>query len=192
MTNAHDRVTRRKALAQFAGVGALAAAGLSAGPAAARTAAEIDAGVRAARSELFAARPGAQDLYRRASGALFIPEVVKAGFVLGGAYGEGALLVGGRTQSYWSYASASIGFQLGAQRTRQALLFMTPQALDAFRFGNGFEVGADAEVTVIDDGAEVAVDTFQETQPIIAFVYGREGLLGGASLQGGKYERIAR
>lgn len=186
-----DVWSRRRLLGgMLVGAAALGAGVLTPGAAQAKSAAEINAGVTAARERLFRTRPGSQELYNRASGVLIIPEVVKAGFVLGGAYGEGALLVGGRTDSYWSYAAASIGFQAGGQRTSQALFFMTPTALSQFLRSDGFEVGADAEVTVIEDGAELAVDTNQDMHPIIAIVYGREGLLGGASLQGGKYSRI--
>ncbi len=185
-----NRLDRRALLAGAGAAAAAAAVALPATPAAAKSAREIDIGVDVALDELFATVPGARGLYGRANGVLVIPEVYKAGFVIAGQYGEGALRIGGRTDSYWSYTSASIGFQAGAQRTRQALFFMTPQALDDFRYSSGFEVGADAEVTLIDEGAGVDVDTTEDRRPIIGVVYGREGLLGGASIQGGQYDRI--
>lgn len=175
-----------------AGAG-LAWTGLSS-EAAAKSAAEIDLEVEIALEELFATVRGAETLYRRASGVLVIPRVIKGSFLVGGAYGEGALLIEGATDSYWSYGQASFGFQAGAQRTRQALFFMTPQALNAFVNSRtrGFEVGADAEVTVVETGAELSVDTTEDPRPIIGVVFGRAGLQGGASLQGGKYTRIVR
>lgn len=189
--NASGNISRRAAvLGLAAGAGAAA---LGAAPAArAATAGEINAGVTASLNELFAVQPGARGLYDKAIGVLIIPQVIKAGFIVGGAYGEGALLLRGRTDSYWSYGAASIGFQAGGQSTRQALFFMTQTALDQFLRDDGFEVGADAEITLITTGLEVAVDSTEARSPIIAFVFGRKGLLGGASLQGGKYSRIIR
>lgn len=176
----------------FLATGAALGVGAWASSAAAETAREIDASVDAALQELFRTVRGSRGLYSRASGVLVIPNVVKAGFVVAGAYGEGALRIAGRTDSYWSYAAASVGFQAGAQSTRQALFFMTRESLNAFRYSSGFEVGADAEVTLIDRGLEASIDTTSENRPILGVVYGRQGLMGGASLQGGRYERIDR
>lgn len=184
------RAVLRRAAAGLAMGGGVALA--TGAPAVARTRGEIDSGVDAALNELFRIRPDLQNLFRRAEGVLVIPDIVKAGFILGGAYGEGALLVAGTTDSYWSYGGASVGFQAGVQRTRQALFFMTPSALNRFRSGDTFELGAEAELTVIDAGAEVSIDTTKGLKPVIVVVYGRQGLLGGASVAGGAYNRLYR
>lgn len=181
---------RRRVL--FAAMAALALGGaVAAAPAAeAKSLRQVDAEVPVALDQLYAAVPGARSLYRRAHAVLIFPEITKGSFLVGGANGKGALLVGGRTDSYWRYSAVSFGFQGGLQETSQAIFFMTPAALQTFKSGDGFEAGADAEITVIDTGAEVAVDTTQENRPIIAIVYGRKGLKGGVSLQGGKYTRV--
>lgn len=172
----------------------LAGAGLfaAAGAAHAASAVEIEHDVAVAKAELVAVLPEARKLFDEAEAVLIIPKVTKAGVVVGGAYGEGALQVGGVTDSYWSYGAASLGYQIGVQQTRQAMFFMTDAALSGFLADNGFELGADAEVTLINDGAELSVDTTKNTKPIIVVVYGRDGLLAGASVQGGKYSRIDR
>ena len=46
---------------------------------------------------------------------LVFPTVLKAGFGVGGEYGEGAMRVGGKTVGYYNTVAASFGFQLGAQ-----------------------------------------------------------------------------
>ncbi|MCI4665542.1 MAG: lipid-binding SYLF domain-containing protein [Neomegalonema sp.] len=187
---APENTDRRSLLLGAAAAGATAFAG---GAAEAKSRREIEVGVDAALEEMFNVVRGSRSLYNRCSGVLVIPEVYKGGFLVAGAYGEGALRIGGRTNSYWRYAAASLGFQAGVQRTRQALFFMTRRALNGFRYSDdGFEVGADAEVTLIDKGAEVAIDTTKDRRPILALVFSREGLLGGASVQGGKYTQIYR
>ncbi len=186
-----SNTSRRSAIAGGLAMGAAALGGFLAPLAAsAQTRPKIDANVQIAIDELRRLRPGVSQLFARAEAVLIIPEIIKAGFIVGGAYGEGALLKGGVTDSYWSYGAASIGYQIGAQTTRQAMFFMTRDALAQFEYDNGLEVGADAEITILEAGAEVAVDTTEGTKPIIVIVYGREGLLGGVSLQGGKYSRL--
>ena len=188
------KLARRGFLINGAALSAAAAVGVLSAPsdANAKSAAEIDAEVADALDDLFRLRPEFRTVYDRAYGALVIPEILEGGFIVSGSYGEGALLVNGLIDSYWSYGSASVGFQAGAQRSRQALFFMTPQALSTFQNSDGFELGAEAEATVIDTGAEVQIDTTKDRSAIIAVAFGREGLLGGASLQAGRYERIVR
>ena len=68
----------------------------------------IDAKVRLAMDQLFAQVPGSRDLFNRSNGVLIMPEVTKAGLIVGGAYGEGALLINGATTGYYSVAAASL------------------------------------------------------------------------------------
>ena len=56
-----------------------------------------------------------------AAAVLVFPKIVKVGFVFGGAYGEGALLQGGKTVGYYNSAAASYGLQAGVQGFRYAL-----------------------------------------------------------------------
>ena len=156
------------------------------------TAAEIDREVAASRNLLFSTVPGTQDLAQRASGVLIIPDVLEAGFVASGAYGEGALQIGPATVEYYSVSSLAIGFQIGAQNFSQALFFMTPQALRDFRVTDGWQLGVDAEVTVIEDGASVGASTNTVSRPIYEVIYGQRGLIVGASLEGSKYSRLIR
>src|SRR5262249_28759229 len=87
---------------------------LCAAPGRAASATEIDADVTATMRKFHANVPSAYDLTSRAAGILVFPSVVKAGFGVGGEYGEGALYIGARPVAYYNTISASIGFQLGA------------------------------------------------------------------------------
>lgn len=186
---ARRRFIGRAAAAATVAVGGLAAEGATA---AAKTAAEIDRGVTDALADLFRTVPDSRRIARDAFGALVIPDVLKAGFIVAGSYGEGALVVDERIVSYWSYTAGSIGFQAGGQRTRVALFFMSEAALEAFRRSDGVDMGVDAEITVIDGGRSARLDSYRGRSDVVAFVFGRAGLLGGASYSGGKYQRLPR
>ena len=118
----------------------------------AASAAEIDADVRATVDRFFYQVGGARELAHKSVGILVFPTVIKAGFGFGGEYGEGALLVRGRTNSHYNTISASFGFQLGAQARSVIILFMTPEALDRFRRTDGWKVGVDGSVAIITVG----------------------------------------
>ncbi|MCX7288861.1 MAG: YSC84-related protein [Rhodobacterales bacterium] len=172
----------------LAGFGALALAGCNNGVGS-NGAAEIDARVDATQAFLFDRYPGTQDLANRASGVLYMPLVTEAGFGIGGSFGRGALRIQGVTVDYYSATRATIGFQIGAQQYAHALFFMTPEALEGFRRSSGWAVGADVRYATPEQGASIGKDT-TELDPVIALVFGQQGLIAGATLGGIKYTRI--
>ena len=159
-------------------------------PRAEASAAKINAGVRASLDQFFRQTPGARELANNAAGVLVFPTVVKAGFGIGGEYGEGALLVGGRPVGYYNLVSASFGFQLGAQARTVIIMFMTPSALAGFNRTAGWKVGVDGSVTLITLGAGASIDTNQITSPVIGFVLDPTGLMYNLTLEGSKISRI--
>ena len=98
---------------------------------------ELDVQVPEALERFYEEIPTGKALADKAHGVLIFPSVIKAGFGIGGEYGEGALLVGGQIADYYSVASASIGFQLGVQVKTQILLFMNDDVLTGFRQSDG-------------------------------------------------------
>lgn len=111
---------------------------------------EIDINVEEALAKFYAESPAGKRLADRAAGMLVFPKVIKAGIGIGGEYGEGALLVKGRIQDYYSTATASIGLQFGAQVKSQIIMFMTQSALDTFRNSDGWEAGVDGSVALVE------------------------------------------
>ena len=152
----------------------------------------IDARVEAALVTLRELGPGTATLLDEAVGVLVMPRITKGGFVVGGQYGEGALRVDGETVAYYSLAAGSLGLQAGVETFSQALLFMTPDALAEFREADGWKLGAGTEVTLLRQGFDVGTSTDVTNRPIIAIVFGQNGLLAGASIEGAKYTRIER
>ena len=151
---------------------------------------EINSGVDAALSRMYAQVPGSRELVSRARGVLVFPKVLQAGFVVGGEFGEGALRTGGTTQGYYNLVSGSFGLQAGAQSKTVVFLFMTDDALKAFQQRQGWSVGGDASVALLKMGANGAVDTTTATKPVQVIVMTNAGLMGDLSLQGMKISRI--
>jgi len=158
----------------------------------AATAEEIDIRVGATLQKFYNDVSGAKTLANSAKGILVFPSVIKAGFGIGGEYGEGALRMGGKTVDYYSTAAASIGFQLGAQSKAVILMFMTKEALTNFRNSDGWEVGVDGSVVLIELGAGGSIDTTNIKDPIIGFVFGQKGLMYNLTLEGSKMTRIKK
>jgi len=182
-----ERITRRFVLAG-AGASALAAAGCGNGIGS-NSSAQIDARVDAMQDYLFGRYPGTRDLAARASGVLYMPLITEAGLVWGGGYGRGALRIQGATVDYYSAAKASFGLQIGAQQYAHALFFMTQPALEDFRRSTGWAASADLRYATPEDGATIGKAT-TEIDPVIALVFGQQGLIAGATLAGVKYTRI--
>lgn len=155
-------------------------------------AAKIDREVRASLKEFSDNTPPKVKRYvAQAKGMLVFPKVIKAGIGIGGQYGEGALLIGGKTVDYYSVAGGSIGFQLGAQSRAQVVLFMTADALAKFRASKGWKAGVDGSVAVIELGAGGQVLTPDaDRKPVLGFVYGAKGLMYNLSFEGQKFTRI--
>jgi len=156
----------------------------------AATAREIDVSVDVALERFVKEVQGAKELLAIAKGVLVFPSVYKAGFVVGGEYGEGALRIGGKTVDYYSTAAASFGLQLGAQAKTLILVFIRQDALDNFRKSEGWKAGVDGSVAVLDVGVGKAIDTETIKDPIIGFVFGQKGLMGNLTLEGAKMTRI--
>lgn len=151
---------------------------------------EIDTSIDTTLARLTTAAPRARELLSKANGVLVFPHVIAAGFGIGGQYGEGALRAAGRTDGYYSTASASIGLQIGAQSKALIFLFMTQDSLNKFRNSNGWAVGGDASVAVLKIGANGDIDTTSITSSVLAFVLTNTGLMANLTLEGTKVSHL--
>lgn len=135
---------------------------------------------------------GSEVFLNQAAGYLVFPRVIKAGAGVGGETGEGVLRVGGSTVDYYRTASGSFGFQLGAQAKSIVIMFMTRDALDSFRRSEGWQVGVDGSVALIDIGAGKTIDTNNLRDPVVGFIYGSKGLMYNLTLEGTKFTKVDR
>ena len=156
----------------------------------AASAQEIDIKVDAALEKFRKDVGGANEFLQAAKGVLVFPSVIKAGIGIGGEYGEGSLRIGGKTVAYYNTASASIGFQLGAQSMTVIMVFMQQEALTNFRNSQGWEAGVDGSVALIKLGAGGSIDTNNIRDPIVGFVFGNKGLMYNLSLEGTKITKL--
>ena len=145
---------------------------------------EINASSNAALTDFRKSVEGADEYLAAAKGVLVIPEVKKVGLVVGGQWGEGALRIKGKTVAYYKMTAASVGFQAGYQKANYLFIFLTDEALKTFRASKGWDAGIDAGVTVIDESIGVSMDTLKAKSSVVAFIFGKEGLMGGYSLKG--------
>jgi lipid-binding SYLF domain-containing protein len=153
---------------------------------------ELDAEVREAVAALYEHSSAAKELAGRSAGMLVFPKVIKGGIGIGAEYGEGALLVGGRTVAYYNIASGSIGLQLGVQRKSQVILFMTQKELDKFRKSEGWKAGVDGSVALATLGAGGQIDTETAKKPIIGFIFSNKGLMYNLTFEGSKITAIEK
>jgi lipid-binding SYLF domain-containing protein len=168
------------------------APGLKPGPAEPATAAEIDRDASAALEKLFDSTPKARELAKAAKGLLVFPSVVKAGLMVGGLFGEGALRMGSKTVGYYDTVAVSYGYQAGAQTYGYALFFMTDAALKYLDESQGFEIGTGPSVVVVDEGVAGGLSTSTARDDIYAFIFDQKGLMAGLGLQGSKITRIEK
>ncbi len=150
----------------------------------------IDARVDQTLRYLYNRYPDIQQLAAKSTGMLVMPLVTEAGFVVGGAYGRGALRINGITVDYYLQTQASIGLQIGAQQYAHVLFFMTEQALQEFRAAAGWVASADIKYAFQTEGDRLSADTITSSDPVVAVVFGQAGLIAGAALEGAKYTRI--
>ncbi len=153
---------------------------------------EIDAEVKQALADFRKHTSAGAELSKKATGILVFPNVIKAGIGIGGEFGEGALLVKGKTVAYYNIAAASIGLQLGAQARSQIVLFMNDKVLADFRKSEGWKAGVDGSVALATLGAGGAIDTETAKQPIIGFIFSNKGLMYNLTFEGSKITKVSK
>ena len=158
----------------------------------AASAREINVSVDATLKNFLKNVKGAKEYLKAGKGVLVFPNVYKAGFGIGGEYGEGALRIGGKTVDYYSTVAGSFGFQLGAQKKTLILVFMQKGALNSFRESNGWKAGVDGSVALVTVGIGGSIDTTNIKDPIVAFAFDQKGLMYNLTIEGSKFSKIKK
>ena len=154
-------------------------------------AAKIDAGVDAALQKFKQDVKGADEYLASAKGVLVMPDVKKIGLVVGAQWGKGALRIDGKSVDYYTMEAGSAGFQAGYQKANFVFLFLTQESLDNFRASSGWGAGVEAGITVVDASTPtMSASTQKSKSSIVAFAFGKEGLMGGWSAKGTKVTKL--
>jgi len=129
-----------------------------------------------------------EELFERAQAIAVVPGVVRGAFVLGGRWGKG-VVVSRNAAGEWGPASflelsgASVGFQIGGDRTDLVMVFVNEDGLDAL-LESRVELGADASVAAgpVGRSGEIGTDASLDAE---IFAYSRsKGAFAGAALDG--------
>ncbi len=127
-------------------------------------------------------------LLKKAYGVAVIPHVIKAGFVVGGRYGKGIVVVQKEKgkwspPSFLSLAGGSVGWQIGVQSTDVILVFKNRKSIDKIASGK-VTLGADASIAAGPVGRTVSAGTDIELKSEIYSYSRSRGLFAGVALEG--------
>ena len=160
--------------------------------AAAASAEDLNRSANQALDKLYRSNPVAAAMGKQASGILVFPNVVKAGLIFGGSYGEGVLLKNGAASGYFNSVSASWGLQAGAQSFGYVLFLMNEKSLRYLETSQGWEVGVGPNVVVVNEGVAKSLTSTTLTGDTYAFTFDQQGLMASLSIEGSKITPIKR
>ncbi|MBS0298248.1 MAG: lipid-binding SYLF domain-containing protein [Proteobacteria bacterium] len=173
---------------------ALATAGLGSAlfpdHAQAASAGDIQRDSSRALQTLYRTNPTAALIGKHARAILIFPKIVKGGLIIGGAFGDGELLQGGKVDGYYNSVTGSWGLQAGAQSYGYVVFLMTPKAVEYIHRSQGWEIGVGPTVVVVDEGVARNLSSTTLKDDAYAFVFNQKGLMAGVSLEGSKISRI--
>lgn len=156
----------------------------------AASASEINGKVNAALQTLYQTAPGTQTLAKDAKAILVFPDIVKAGLIIGGQYGDGALRKNEKTVAYYRSVAASYGLQAGVQTFGYALFFMDDNSLAYLDKSEGWEIGTGPSVVILDEGFGKKMSSTTLRKGVYAFIFSQKGIMAGIGLEGSKITRI--
>ncbi|MEN6321410.1 MAG: YSC84-related protein [Syntrophaceae bacterium] len=154
------------------------------------SAGKISRDAQKALQTLYAKSESAKDLGEKAKAILVFPAITKGGFIVGGLYGEGALVQSGKVAGYYNTIAVSYGLQAGLQTYGYALFLMTDSAVKYLDKSGGWELGTGPTIVVVDKGASGSLSTTTAKSDVYAFFFSQKGLMAGIGLQGTKITKI--
>ena len=158
----------------------------------AATAEDLDKDSAQALNTLYQTSSVAETLSQSAKAVLVFPNVVKAGLVFGGSYGEGVMMKGSRVVDYYNTVTGSWGLQIGAQSYAYAVFLMTDDAVRYVEETKGWEIGVGPSIVVVDEGVAKNLSTSSLKDDAYAFIFSQQGLMAGITIEGTKISRISR
>jgi lipid-binding SYLF domain-containing protein len=165
---------------------------LANGAHAATTAEELDRDSDQALRDLYQKNAFAARLSKQARAILVFPNIVKAGLIFGGAFGEGELREGSKVAGYYNSFTGSWGLQAGGQSYGYVVFLLSNKAVNYVHKTAGWEVGVGPTVVVVDEGVAKNLSSSSLKDDAYAFIFNQQGLMAGISIEGTKITRIKR
>jgi lipid-binding SYLF domain-containing protein len=160
------------------------AAGCSTAPKTATETAELELASRATLARVETKLPAPKTQY---VGFAVFPDISEGAVGIGGAYGKGTVIEGGKIVGYTDMKQASLGWQLGGKTFKEVIVFRDADSLARFKSGK-FEFDAKANVIASDSAAGVAAQTVGTS----VYLIDKEGLMFSASVSGQKFTFVAK
>ena len=158
----------------------------------AATAEDLDKNAAQALQLLYKTNPIAAEISKKAKAVLVFPNIVKAGLIFGGAYGEGVLMKSSKVVDYYNSVTASWGWQAGAESYAYAVFLMSDKAANYLDKSKGWEIGVGPTVVVVNEGVAKNLSSSTLKDDAYAFIFDQQGLMASLSIEGTKISRIKR
>jgi lipid-binding SYLF domain-containing protein len=139
---------------------------------------------------LYRTNPTAAAIGKSARAVLIFPNIVKAGLIFGGAYGEGELKQGSTIDGYYNSFTASWGLQAGGQSYAYVVFLMNDRAINYIHESRGWEIGTGPTVVIVNEGIAKNLSTSTLQDDAYAFIFDQQGLMAGLSIEGTKISRV--
>jgi len=139
---------------------------------------------------LTSTNPTAANIAKQAKAVLIFPNLVKAGLIFGGAYGEGILKQDDRIDGYYNSVTASFGWQIGAQSYGYVVFLMNDKAIKYIHETHGWEIGVGPTVVVVNEGVAKNLSSTTLKDDAYAFIFDQQGLMASLSIEGTKISHI--
>ena len=162
----------------------------SGGALAATSADELNKDANQALAMLTKSNPLAADVSSKAKAVLIFPNIVKAGLIFGGAYGEGVLKQDNKNNGYYNSVTASFGWQAGAQSYGYIVFLMTDKAVKYIHETHGWEIGVGPTVVMVNEGVAKNLTSSTLKDDAYAFIFDQQGLMASLSIEGTKISKI--
>jgi lipid-binding SYLF domain-containing protein len=127
---------------------------------------------------------------KTAKGVIIFPQILKAGFFLGGSGGTGVLLVRNESTGTWSdpafytLGSVTFGLQFGAEAAEVVMVAVNQRAIDSL-LSSSVKLGGDVSIAVgpIGGGAKGSLTIPEVRADFVSFTKAK-GLYGGLNFEG--------
>ncbi|MBM3481953.1 MAG: lipid-binding SYLF domain-containing protein [Alphaproteobacteria bacterium] len=124
-----------------------------------------------------------------ARAVVIIPSFVKAGFIVGGAHGEGVIIGRNTKTGAWRYPAfislteGSLGLQIGVDESEIMMVVLTEKGMNAL-LHNGVKLGAEAGIAILTIGAGREGSTTTAVGADVVTFARSKGLFAGLSIEG--------